>query len=41
MKKFFLAAALAMLAACAAPQAQYHPEWTYNSVVYEVNVRQF
>ena len=41
MNKFFLAvAAAACLAACA-PQTQYHPEWTYNSVVYEVHIRQF
>ena len=26
------------LAACS---EKYHPDWTYNSVVYEVNVRQF
>jgi glycosidase len=39
MKKFFLAIAAALaLASCSQP---YHPEWTYNSVVYEVNVRQF
>ena len=35
-----LAAAVLLLAACA-PKAPAHPEWTYNSVVYEVNVRQF
>ena len=41
MKKVLvLAAAVLALAACKkAPQ--YHPEWTYNSVVYEVNIRQF
>ena len=39
MKKLFLAiAAVLALASCSQP---YHPEWTYNSVVYEVNVRQF
>ena len=37
---FALCAALA-LAACAPKATQYHPEWTYNSVVYEVNIRQF
>ena len=39
MKKFFLLAVAALgLAACS---EKYHPDWTYNSVVYEVNVRQF
>ena len=39
MKKFFLLVAAALcLSACA---EKYHPEWTYDSVVYEVNVRQF
>ena len=37
---FALCAALA-LAACAPKAPQYHPEWTYSSVVYEVNIRQF
>ena len=37
-----LAAALLALAACnTAPQTPAHPEWTYQSVVYEVNIRQF
>ena len=41
MKRMILAAlAAAALAACA-PRAQYHPDWTYNSVIYEVNIRQF
>ena len=41
MNKFFLAvAAAACLVACT-PKTQYHPEWTYNSVIYEVNIRQF
>ena len=41
MKKILvLAAAILALAACQ-QTAQYHPEWTYNSVVYEVNIRQF
>ena len=39
MKKIILLAVAALcLGACA---EQYHPEWTYDSVVYEVNVRQF
>ena len=39
MKKILLALmVVASVASCAQP---YHPEWTYNSVVYEVNVRQF
>ena len=39
MKKLFLAiTAVLALVSCSQP---YHPEWTYNSVVYEVNVRQF
>ena len=33
-------AALALGGCCSAPR-QIHPEWTYNTVVYEVNVRQF
>ena len=34
-------AAAACLAACSPKAAPLHPEWTYNSVVYEVNIRQF
>ena len=43
MKRFFLAllAVLALAACKQTNQQQYHPEWTYNSVVYEVNIRQF
>ena len=33
-------AAVALSACCSAPK-QVHPEWMYNTVVYEVNVRQF
>ena len=40
-KALFLAAAALTLAACCKKAPQYHPEWTYNSVVYEVNIRQF
>ena len=40
--KLFIAAvaALALGACCSAPR-QVHPEWMYNTVVYEINVRQF
>ena len=42
MKKLLiLAAAVAALAACCKKTATHHPEWTYDSVVYEVNIRQF
>ena len=43
MKRILLlaAAAAALCAACAPKQTAVHPEWTYDSVVYEVNVRQF
>ena len=44
MKKIlFLAAALLALAACHKKEAPapVHPEWTYGTVMYEVNVRQF
>ena len=40
MKKFIIALAVLAIAACA-PKVQYHPEWTYDSVVYEMNIRQF
>ena len=40
MKKFVIALAALALAACA-PKVQYHPEWTYDSVVYEMNIRQY
>ena len=36
----FVICAVLALASCA-PKVQYHPDWTYNSVVYEVNIRQF
>ena len=43
MKKLLTLAALAlMLGACSQTQTTTpHPEWTYNSVVYEMNIRQF
>ncbi len=43
MKRILLiaAAAAALCAACTPKQTAVHPEWTYDSVVYEVNVRQF
>ena len=40
MKKFIIALAALAIAACA-PKVQYHPEWTYDSVVYEMNIRQY
>lgn len=36
-----LALAAMVFAACSAPVQNVHPDWTYSSVVYEVNVRQF
>ena len=43
MKRFLFAAAAMVLtvAACCPKKTGIHPEWTYDSVVYEVNVRQF
>ncbi len=42
MKKIFLAAAaLLSFVCCNKTKAPVHPEWTYDSVVYEVNIRQF
>lgn len=42
MKKLILILAAALcLAACKQAAAPLHPAWTYNTVVYEVNVRQF
>ena len=43
MKRLLLAAAaLLALAACTSKETDApHPEWTYQSVVYEVNIRQF
>ena len=42
MKKILLVSAVLLtLFSCQNGQKQYHPEWTYNSVVYEVNIRQF
>ncbi len=43
MKKTILAAvaALSLCAACSGPKKDIHPGWTYNTVMYEVNVRQF
>ena len=42
MKKLlFAAAALLSLVCCTRKAQSPHPAWTYNSVVYEVNVRQF
>ena len=43
MKRIILAAAalLAVLVSCTKKETPAHPEWTYDSVVYEVNIRQF
>ena len=43
MKKMIPAvlAILACAACCKKGPAAHHPEWTYNSVVYEINIRQF
>jgi glycosidase len=42
MKKLLFAVAVLMgLAACTEKSNTIHPEWTYDSVVYEVNIRQF
>ena len=42
MKKLlFLSVALLSLAACRQTAPSVHPDWTYNSVMYEVNIRQF
>ncbi len=43
MKKilFVLAAVTALFACSEKKQASHHPEWTYNSVLYEVNIRQY
>ena len=40
MKKVFLAAAALLTLVCCKTKGP-HPEWTYDSVVYEVNIRQF
>ena len=43
MKRIFIliAAAVALAACSGSPKAPQHPGWTYNTVVYEVNIRQF
>ena len=41
MKKSFLAAAALLALAGCKPAANVHPDWTYDSVVYEVNIRQY
>ena len=42
MKKLFIAILAAAMCVLACKQeTPAHPEWTYNSVVYEVNIRQF
>ena len=41
MKKMILALAAILALVSCKNNVQYHPEWLYDSVVYEVNVRQF
>ncbi len=41
MKKLLFAAAALLTLVCCTPKAPVHPDWTYDSVVYEVNIRQF
>ena len=41
MKKLILAAVALAAMVCCKPAAELHPSWTYDSVVYEVNVRQY
>ena len=42
MKHFVIPALAALvMVACSAPVKNVHPDWTYSSLVYEVNVRQF
>ena len=42
MKKIIiLIAVLFATLSCCGKKTPLHPEWTYNSVVYEVNIRQF
>ena len=43
MKKIiaFVVIALAAFACCKKTRTAHHPDWTYNSVMYEVNIRQF
>jgi len=41
MKKLILAAAAFAAMVCCKPAVELHPSWTYDSVMYEVNVRQY
>ena len=41
MKRLLTAAAALLTLVCCNNKGPLHPEWTYDSVVYEVNVRQF
>ncbi|MBQ2550142.1 MAG: alpha-amylase, partial [Bacteroidales bacterium] len=44
MKKILFALAAIIAVACCAKKAEgpaAHPAWTYNAVMYEVNIRQF
>ena len=41
MRKHLLLLLAAVLCLAACRTASVHPAWTYNTVVYEVNIRQF
>ena len=41
MKRILFAAAALLTLVCCKTKGPVHPEWTYDSVVYEVNIRQF
>ena len=41
MKRILIAVLAVLALASCNKKVQYHPEWTYDSVVYEVNIRQF
>ena len=42
MKRIIAAAAALLTLVCCTPkQTSPHPEWLYDSVVYEINIRQF
>ena len=41
MKKFLILSLALLALACCKKTPSVHPDWTYNSVLYEVNIRQF